>query len=278
MPVPIPNLQQLQINPPQPATMRLQAMGMQNELSRIGIAKDRNAIAREGMALDKEQFEFNKKQAIFAKSRDYISSLEREEFPKYKEWLNKLFSELASLLPDDVMMMPDDEWNELKKKIEVGTDNFSKMQIEQAKQVFQKIESINKEQKEKEAAALKHQRDIELKKTIPGKAPGDEGKNKPVTVAQIQAKIVDDVINKGKPVTELTPEEKKLFDKAVDKSASFIDALFAAGIGSSPSNSGAPVIKFNEMGELVTEEEPPQEGAEIGPEGQTIIRKKMPTQ
>ena len=94
MPVPIPNLQQLQINPPQPATMRLQAMGMQNELSRIGIAKDHNAIAREGMALDKEQFEFNKKQAIFAKSRDYISSLEREEFPKYKEWLNKLFSEL----------------------------------------------------------------------------------------------------------------------------------------------------------------------------------------
>ena len=59
MPVPIPNLQQLQINPPQPATMRLQAMGMQNELSRIGIAKDRNAIAREGMQLDQKQTEIN---------------------------------------------------------------------------------------------------------------------------------------------------------------------------------------------------------------------------
>ena len=87
MPVPIPNLQQLRVVPPRPATATLQGMEFQDRSRRTDIAEDRNAIMREGQTFDKERFEFNKKQAIFAKSRDFIPSLEREEFPKYKSWL-----------------------------------------------------------------------------------------------------------------------------------------------------------------------------------------------
>ena len=173
MPIPIPNLNQLQINPPQPATMKLQGMQMQNQLSQLGMQKERLGLAKEGQALDREGFEFNKKQAIFAKSRDFISSLEREEFPKYKAWLNDLFPELAALLPDDVKDMPDDEWNELRQKIEVGTDNFSKMQTEQAKQALKEIDESKKRQQKLEDEARRQQERIELKQTPAGKADSD---------------------------------------------------------------------------------------------------------
>ena len=97
MPVPIPNLQTLQVNPPRPATAMLQAMEFKDRSRRTGIAQDRNAIMREGQGLQRETLEFNKKQAIFAKSRDFISSLEKEEFPKYKSWLEGIHPELAAM-------------------------------------------------------------------------------------------------------------------------------------------------------------------------------------
>jgi len=57
MPVPIPNLNQLQIQPPQPASAMLQAMEFKEGQRRTDIAADRNAIAREGQKIEKEQAE-----------------------------------------------------------------------------------------------------------------------------------------------------------------------------------------------------------------------------
>ena len=51
--------------------------------------------------------------------------------------------------------------------------------------------------------------------------------------------------------------------------------LFGAGLAAGETSKNEPVIQFDETGELV---EQPEESPEIGPEGQTIIRNKIPAQ
>jgi prefoldin subunit 5 len=166
--MPLPRLNQLQVNPARPATAVLQGMEFENRSRRTDIAEDRNAIMREGQGLQRESLEFNKKQAIFAQSRDFISSLEKEEFPKYKSWLEGIHPELAELLPDDVTDMPENEWNELKTKIEIGTDNVSKMDRLQLEEAMKTIREQTKRTQKLTDDAQAQKDKIELKKVPPG--------------------------------------------------------------------------------------------------------------
>lgn len=129
----MPTLDKLNIAQPQIGTALLQGMGMKDRMDRTAIAQDRTEIAREGQALSREAFEWNKKQKMFALSRDFIPTLEREEWPKYKGWLEGIHPELARMLPEDVDDMPDDKWDELKTKLQIGTDNASALNREEFK-------------------------------------------------------------------------------------------------------------------------------------------------
>jgi len=165
MPVPIPNLNQLQISQPQPATMKMQGMAMQNELSRIGIAKDRNAIAREGQALEREGFEFNKMKQNLMLGKEYLPTLQKDEYGKYRKWVESIGAP-AQFLPseEDVSKMSNEEFSDLKLRMIMGSDNIGKMQLEQYKSTLREADE-----------AIKQKNRIELKKTIPGKAPSGAG-------------------------------------------------------------------------------------------------------
>jgi hypothetical protein len=149
MPVPIPNLNQLQINPPKPATSMLQAMEFKDQQRRTGIAEDRNAIMREGQTLQKDQLEFNKAKSMFASSRDYVGGMSRNEFSEYKDWLSKIpvFGELAGLLPDqqEIFEMSEDEFLQMKEKISIGTDNLVAMEKIQLEATIKQINTLKLE-------------------------------------------------------------------------------------------------------------------------------------
>jgi len=191
-------LDRLQIAQPQPANMLLQAMGMKDQMRRTDIAEDRNEIARERMLQDQEAFEFNKKQAIFAQSRDFIPDLKREDFGNYKKWLGKLFPELSELLPDQetVNNMPESEWYEIKKKIEVGTDNFSKMQQEQYKSFQEEIKAQKDQQRKIELESQKSASRMDLEK-YKQSALDKRQKEKQFHEKNMEGTNVDDDYNKS---------------------------------------------------------------------------------
>ena len=137
MPVPIPNLNQLQISQPQPATMKMQGMQMQNELSRIGIAKDRNAIAREGQALEREGFEFNKMKQRLMLGKEHLPTLQKDEYGKYRKWVESIGAPVQFLpSEEEVAQMSDKDFSDLKLRMILGSDNIAKMALEDYKQTI----------------------------------------------------------------------------------------------------------------------------------------------
>ena len=136
----MPTLQTLQITPPQPATMKLQAMGMQDKMKRTGIAEERNTIAREGQALQKDALEFRKMQSNLAMARDFMPTIAPEEMDKVKDHLRRINvpSELVDMLPstEDSIKMPPDEFKEVTDRLIMGTDNFLKMEIHFLADIF----------------------------------------------------------------------------------------------------------------------------------------------
>jgi hypothetical protein len=157
-------LDRLNIAQPQPATMLLQAMGMKDQMRRTDIAADRNTLARERMLQDQEEFEFRKKQAIFAQSRDFIPDLKREDFPKYKSWLNGIFPELAELLPENVDDLSPKQWEAMKQKITIGTDNMAAQDRETFKAIVAQSKSEREQQNKIELKRQEAQAKMELEK------------------------------------------------------------------------------------------------------------------
>jgi len=284
MPVPIPNLQQLQINPPQPATMRMQGMQMQNQLEQLGIAKDRNAIAREGQALDKERFEFAKMQNNLAMARDFMPTIAPEEMDKVKDHLRGigLDSVLVDMLPSTkkAIEMPPDKFKDTIDRLTMGTDNFLKMKKEEADAFISSIkEQVKRQQKladeeKKRIQSIKDQKDKEVRaeamkiREEKRKTTTSGSYDKNLLVAAQAAEIDPEKVKSG----NLSKEEAIAVAEAYREqfgTENLIKMLFGAGLATGSSAQQEPVIQFDESGELITGE---------SPEEKTIIRNKMPAQ
>jgi len=151
MPVPIPNLQQLQINPPQPATMRMQGMQMQNQLEQLGIAKDRNAIAREGMDLEREGFEFNKMKQNLMLGKEHLPTLQKSEYGKYRKWVESIGAPVQFLPTEEaVSKMSNEQFSDLKLRMIMGSDNIGKMALEDYKNTISQSNAQQKRQQDME--------------------------------------------------------------------------------------------------------------------------------
>ena len=286
MPVPVPNLNQLQINPPQPATAMLKAMEYNRQREETDLRKDYLRLAKDQFAQQMLQFQknFNLREEEFDainmfKSLDFAAknTINKEEF-------NKTVKELTGKNTDiefhgntitSTIEGPDGKQYKVTGKQEMILDFAAKV-AEDPTWITDPVKAEKaRAYMAKNGLTIKSVESSELKEYEEKKKIDRKYKDKKApTVAEIQAKIVDDVINKGKPISELTPEEKKLLDKATDKAATLIDTLIAAGVGSQSSANLIPTIKFDEKGELIV----PEENVEIGDNGQTIIRKKIPEQ
>jgi len=122
----LPQLQQFQAPLYQPATMRLQAMEMQNKTRQVDMQEH---------LLKMKQLE---------QGKQFIPSLTKEEYPKFKAWVSGLDEQLGNLLPDTAP----DNFEDYKQKLYLGADNLTKMNIEQYKSVVNSIEK----QKDRDAA------------------------------------------------------------------------------------------------------------------------------
>ena len=206
MPVPIPNLNQLQINPPQPATMRMQGMQMQNQLSQLGMQKERLGIQREGMDLEREGFEFNKMKQNLMIGKEHLPTLQKSEYGKYRKWVESIGAP-AQFLPseEDVSKMSEKDFSDLKLRMILGSDNIGKMNLESYKSTIREQEESTKQKNR-----------IELKKIVPGKAPEDGGKN--LTKMQLTkmalegdqgaARILEEMLNQSRATGEAAAQGK----------------------------------------------------------------------
>ena len=274
MPVPIPNLNQLQINPPQPATMKMQGMQMQNELSRIGIAKDRNAIAREGMDLEREGVEFNKMKQNLMMGKEHLPTLQKSEYGKYRKWVESIGAPVQFLPTEtDVANMSEKDFSDLKLRMILGSDNIGKMALEDYKQTIAQHNTQTKRQQSLSDEARKRKQTMQdFKEKEDYKAqkakekPSASGSyDKNLLVAAQTVGIDPEKVKSGK----LSKEEAIALAEAYKEqfgTENLIKMLFGAGMATGGAAS-EPVIQFDENGELIT-----------GEEEKTIIRNKIPAQ
>jgi len=146
MPVPIPNLNQLQIQPPQPASAMLQAMEFKEGQRRTDIAADRNAIWREGQALEQKKFEEYKQQKELENGLRFLPAAKMEEYDQIKKWLGK-FGLPVELLPSSVTK---ETWPDIQQKIIMGIQGASQIGVENYKEKIRQAELDIKRQQEME--------------------------------------------------------------------------------------------------------------------------------
>jgi len=150
--MPLPTLQTLNIAQPQPATMKLQAMQMQDKTKRTDLYGKQVGISRDRFGLEKETLEFNKKQKKLEIGKQFIPSLTKEEYPKFREWIKSIDKDWVELLPEEAP----ENFDDLKKQIYLGADNLTKVNLSQYKAYMNQA----KETKKQEAAtALQSQKD-----------------------------------------------------------------------------------------------------------------------
>jgi len=270
-------LKELNISQPQPATMRLQAMGMADRIRRTDIAEDRGALERESL-------DWRKKQDIFAMSRDFIPSLTKEEYPKYKDWVKGIHPELAELLPDDVATMPDDEWEEMKEKLTIGTDNMAKKDREEYKVAIEEAQNEREQQQKIEAENRKEAAQIRKENRAVKRKKDD------LTTTTRQTKYEQEIMQAIQVAgvdykkfwnRELTPDEYRKVAETYQelfpsKALSFVEALLTGKVGGESSKvDEEPIISFDAEGNLETTQ---PDNVEIDESGKTIIRNKIPSQ
>ena len=154
--MPLPTLQQFNAPLYQPATMKLQGMKMQDQLKRTGLAEQGLEIERGGLGIRKETLEFNKMQKSLEIGKQFLPSLPKEDWKKFKGWLDKIGAPGVDFLPDDVSGLDDNGFDALKEKIFVGADNITKMGLAQYKVAMDKLKEVSKQ---KAASALQTQKD-----------------------------------------------------------------------------------------------------------------------
>ena len=147
-------LPQLITNPgivtPQPANAMMKAQTMKNEMARTGIAQQNADTAQKylGLAgqkfgLEKETLEFNKMQKNLEIGKQFIPSLTKEEYPKFREWAKSIGAPV-DLLPEEA---PED-FEAFKEQVYLDADNLTKTNLAQYKVIMDQV----KEQKKQQAA------------------------------------------------------------------------------------------------------------------------------
>ena len=150
----------LQTNPgivtPQPANAMMQAMTVKDKLDRTNIARqnaDTNqkylGLAGEKLELSKETLKFNKMQKSLEMGKQFIPSLTKEEYPKFKEWVKSIDGPI-DLLPDEAP----ENWDEFRQQLYLGADNLTKANLAQYKAVMDQIKSDKKDKAAMERAKL----------------------------------------------------------------------------------------------------------------------------
>lgn len=129
--MPLPTLQQFQAPMYQPATMKLQAMKMGDDIRRTDIAEGT-------LQLHKEDLDFKKMQANLATGLRFIPTLEQGEYPKFKEWIGSVNPDIVKFMPsnEDVAKKSPEEWGALRDKFIYDADSLTRMSIEQYKAVL----------------------------------------------------------------------------------------------------------------------------------------------
>lgn len=153
--MPLPRLETLNISQPQPATMRLEAMKMGDQMRRTDIAEKSYGLQEH--LLKMKQLELGKQ---------FLPSLTKEEFPKFKKWVSGLDPELGNLLPDTAP----ENFDEYKKQLYLGADNITKMNIEQYKQMLTDIREQQKQQFQKDLQTQKDEAAMERTQLAAGTA------------------------------------------------------------------------------------------------------------
>ena len=238
MPVPIPNLDQLQINPPQPATMNLQGLEHQRRREETDLRKDYMRLATDkftqqimeqerNFGAGKAEWEFEKT----VKAMDFAAknATSEDEFNETVEKISGTNPKVEWKGPDVELTFQAKDGKKYKMKgkrevvydaMDAGAKDISWFSDpEKAAQVseYMRKSGVTVEPAEdKEAAAtLKHQRAIEVKKTAPGKAPEKE---KPATKAELIAPLLRD-FRDGRPIEDFSENEQKLLKPEIEKDA-----------------------------------------------------------
>jgi hypothetical protein len=145
--MPLPQLQTYPgIETPRPADAMMKAQTMKNEMARVGIAQQQADTAQNYLGLakkkfgqDKEILEFNKMQKNLEIGKQFIPSLTKEEYPKFREWAKSIGAPV-DLLPEEA---PED-FDAFKEQLYLGADNLTKTNLAQYKAIMDQIKSDKK--------------------------------------------------------------------------------------------------------------------------------------
>jgi len=149
--MPLPTLQTYPgIETPKPADAMMQAMKMKDQLKRTGLAEQGLQLQKDELGIRKETLEFNKMQKNLEIGKQFIPSLTKEEYPKFREWAKSIGAPV-DLLPEEA---PED-FDAFKEKLYLGADNLTKTNLAQYKAVMDQI----KEQRKQEATSIEKQKD-----------------------------------------------------------------------------------------------------------------------
>ena len=185
--MPLPTLQQFNAPLYQPATMKLQGMKMQDQLKRTGLAEQGLEIEREGLGVRKETLEFNKMQKSLEIGKQFLPSLPKEDWKKFKGWLDEIGAPGVDFLPDDVSGLDDNGFDALKEKIFVGADNITKMDLAQYKVAMDKLKEVSKQKAALDLEDKKQKNRIDLadKKAALKKTPSEKATSYTTPMNQI---------------------------------------------------------------------------------------------
>ena len=133
----------------------MQAMKMKDQLKRTGLQEQGLQLQKDELGIRKKTLEFNKNSKKLDRLIQFMPTLTREEWKPFKDHIKDIDPDLASLLPEDVSQMSDEEWEDTVGRITYGAENFAKMK---QKEYDAEIDYI-KEQKKQEATSIEKQKD-----------------------------------------------------------------------------------------------------------------------
>jgi hypothetical protein len=163
--MPLPQLQTYPgIETPRPADAMMKAQTMKNEMARVGIAQQQADTAQNYLGLakkkfgqDKEILEFNKMQKNLEIGKQFIPSLTKEEYPKFREWAKSIGAPV-DLLPEEA---PED-FDAFKEQLYLGADNLTKTNLAQYKAIMDQIKSDKKAKDDLKLEAEKQKNRLQL--------------------------------------------------------------------------------------------------------------------
>jgi len=149
--MPLPQLQTYPgIVTPKPADAMMQAMKMKDQLKRTGLQEQGLELRKDELGIRKETLEFNKKQKKLEAGKQFIPTLTKEDYPRFKNWIKGIDEDWADLLPDE----PPEDFDAFKEQIYLGADNLTKSNLAQYKAMMDQVKSDKKDKAAMDRAKL----------------------------------------------------------------------------------------------------------------------------